>query len=393
MNRKIVISINTSWNIFNFRLGLVKELIGRGYEVIALAPKDEYSSKLEEIGCTFIHLPMDTNGTNPVRDAVLLSRYYAILRSIRPAAFLGFTIKPNIYGSIAAHLLGIPVVNNIAGLGATFISRNYMTRIVSLMYRVALRSSHHVFFQNPDDRILFLKERLARNENSSVIPGSGLNLKNFQPPQPSSSQGRPFRFLLVARMLRDKGIEEFANAARLLRARHPGVDCQLLGFVNAANSNAISMEQLRAWEAEGILRYLGKTEDVRPYLADADCVVLPSYREGVPRSLLEAAAMARPLVATDVAGCREAVDDGSNGLLCKVRDAEDLAAKMTQIVEMSDEARAAMGQAGRRKVEEEFDENIVIQRYLQTLDMVSVPGSLRPNATGLDVEREFLVDG
>jgi glycosyltransferase involved in cell wall biosynthesis len=187
---------------------------------------------------------------------------------------------------------------------------------------------------------------------------------------------RPFRFLLVGRMLRDKGIEEFAEAAQLVRHQRPDVEFQLLGFVDPANPNSVPLERIGQWESDGLVRFLGKTDDVRTYLAQADCVVLPSYREGVPRSLLEAAAMARPIIATDVVGCREAVDDGSNGFLCQAKDGVDLAAKMLRMLGLSHEERAAMGLAGRKKMEAQFDEQIVIQRYLSALNAitpVSVP--------------------
>lgn len=370
MKQKIVISVNSSWNILNFRAGVVRTLIDHGYEVIAVAPQDDYSDRLQELGCQYIPLPMDTNGTHPGRDLLLLFRYFTILRSIKPHAFLGYTVKPNVYGSLAAQALGIPVINNIAGLGATFISNNYLTRIVSGLYKFALRKSNCIFFQNADDRELFINLGVARRENSALLPGSGINLRNYLADVPAPLAGRPFRFLLVARMLRDKGVEEFVEASRLVRQRHPVIECQLLGFVDSANSNSIGANRIRTWEDEGVVKYLGRTDDVRPFLAQADCVVLPSYREGVPRSLLEAAAMARPIIATDVVGCRDAVDDMANGLLCEVKNATDLARKMLEMFEMTPNQRITMGAAGRRKMEVEFDEQIVTQKYLHVLSSI-----------------------
>jgi glycosyltransferase involved in cell wall biosynthesis len=202
---------------------------------------------------------------------------------------------------------------------------------------------------------------------------------------------------MVARLLRDKGVEEYAAAARLLRSQFPGAEFQLLGFSDPANANSIPMERVRSWESEGLLRYLGRTDDVRPFFAQADCVVLPSYREGVPRALLEAAAMARPIIATDVVGCRDAVDDGSNGYLCRVRDAVDLAEKMTQMCKLEVANRLAMGAAGRAKVEREFDEQIVINRYLHALSMLGAQAPVRagPVEDSLAdplVEQEYLTD-
>lgn len=387
MKRKIVISINTAWNIYNFRAGLIRALVGAGYEVVALAPQDEYSECLKAMGCTVIDLPMDNNGTHLGRDVALLARYYSLLRALRPHAFLGYTVKPNVYGSMAAHALGIPVINNIAGLGATFIRESFVTKIVRTLYKIALARSYKVFFQNADDQVLFNEAGLVRQGVSSLVPGSGLNLDHYVPTPANRAAQRPFRFLLVARMLKDKGIEEYAEAARLLHQQGQRVEFLLLGATGAGNPNAVPAEKLAEWEASGILSYLGKTDDVRPYLSDADCIVLPSYREGVPRSLLEAAAMARPIIATDVVGCRDVVDDGLNGMLCEEKNATALADKMSAMMALAPAERAAMGAAGRRKVETQFDEQIVIKKYLKALDAIVKPVAIQSDMEELAAER------
>ncbi|HJV74813.1 MAG TPA: glycosyltransferase family 4 protein [Noviherbaspirillum sp.] len=389
MNQKIVISINTAWNIYNFRAGLVRALINQGYEVIAVAPDDEYSHRLEALGCRFIRMPMESNGTNPKQDFSLLMRYLRVLREERPLAFLGYTVKPNVYGSLAAHALRIPVINNIAGLGTAFINNNFLTRIVKLLYRISLHRSRRIFFQNGEDQSLFIESGLVRPECTDRIPGSGMDLSHFRPPSTASGPGQPFVFLLVARMLKDKGVEEFVEAARVARHQMGAASFQLLGFVDPANPNSISMERIKSWESEGVIRYLGKTDDVRPYLSEADCVVLPSYREGVPRSLLEAAAMARPLIATNVAGCRDVVDHNVNGLLCRARDANDLAEKMVHMFYLPLERRLQMGQAGRRKIEREFDEKLVIQKYLEMIAEIANAS----NENGKDMNPAFAVRG
>jgi glycosyltransferase involved in cell wall biosynthesis len=374
MNRKIVISVNTAWNIYNFRSGLVKALIEYGYEVIVMAPDDEYSPRLTALGCRFISLSMDNNGTSPGRDLALLIKYWRALRLVRPAAYLGYTIKPNVYGSIAANRLGIPVINNIAGLGTTFINSTLLTCLVKRLYRLSLRRSSRVFFQNSDDRNLFLHEGLIQPELADVLPGSGIDLLHFFPLPLPSMRKRRFRFLLISRMLRDKGVDEFAAAAEIVHRHIPAVQFQLLGSVDANNPNAIPMERIRRWENSGFIQYMNNTDDVRPYLAGADCIVLPSYREGVPRSLLEAAAMARPIIATDVVGCKDIVDHNINGLLCKVKDAADLAAKMIQMIRLSPEQRREMGARGRQKVALQFDEKVVISKYLSAIEQVKTVG-------------------
>lgn len=374
MNRKIVISVNTAWNIHNFRSGLVKALARHGYDVMVMAPDDDYAPRLAPLGCRFKRLPMDNNGTSPTRDLALLIKYWRVLQSVRPLAYLGYTIKPNVYGSIAAHGLDIPVINNIAGLGSTFINNSLLTCLVKRLYRTSLRRSNRVFFQNPDDRNLFVKAGLTRASAADLLPGSGIDLQRFTPSVPESLHNRDFRFLLVARMLRDKGVEEYAAAAEEVRRCLPGVQFQLLGEVDAKNPNSIPMEKIRAWVETGLMQYLGQTDDVRPFVAAADCIVLPSYREGVPRSLLEAAAMARPIITTDAAGCREVVDHGANGFLCQVKSAEDLADKMVRMARLPQERRLAMGAQGRRKVMAQFDENIVIAKYLHAIGLLESSG-------------------
>lgn len=371
---KVVICLNTAWNLVNFRAGLIRALVSEGYEVVAVAPNDKYSAGLKALGCRFVPLHMENGGTNPIKDALLLWQFLLLFFKERPDIFLGYTVKPNVYGSLAAHRLGIPVINNIAGLGAAFIRGGILMRIVSWLYRQALSRSAKVFFQNNDDRQLFINGQLVRADVTALLPGSGINLDHFAP-MPTSPIGdcsAKFRFLLVARMLRDKGVGEFVEAARLLHSHWPQVEFCLLGFVDVKNPAAISFEEMDDWVDEGIVNYLGESDDVRSQITAATCIVLPSYREGTPRSLLEAAAMGRPIITTDAVGCREVVDDGVNGYLCKVRDAADLAEKMEQMLSLSHDQREEMGKRGRAKMEAEFDEQIVIKKYLEAIATIVV---------------------
>ena len=373
---KILISVNTAWNLVNFRAGLICALVAHGHEVIAAAPDDVYAPRLAALGCRFLPLPMHNGGTHPGRDALLFWRYLRLLARERPDVFLGYTVKPNVYGSLAARLLGIPVINNIAGLGAVFIKAGWLVRLVRWLYRVALARSTKVFFQNGDDRQLFVADGLVRSEVTDLLPGSGIDLQRFA--RVALSIHKPevigFRFLLIARMLWDKGVGEYVEAARLIRVRWPQVECCLLGFVDVQNPSAVSVEQMDAWVSQGHVKYLGVSDDVRPEIAAADCIVLPSYREGTPRTLLEAAAMGRPIITTDAVGCREVVDDGQNGYLCKVRDAADLADKMERMLQLTSEQRQQMSSYGRLKMEREFDEQIVIQKYLHAIGDLRVSG-------------------
>ena len=368
MRRKvIVLSVNASWNVVNFRMDLIAALQRQGYRVVALAPEDEYSARLSSFGVDFHPLRIDKQGISPARDLRLAAEYGKALRRIRPDVFLGYTIKPNIYGSLAAHSLGIPVINNVSGLGTAFIRRGPLTHIVTMLYRLAFRRSGTIFFQNRDDRDLFVGDKIVRADQAQLLPGSGIDLGHFQPEEHRSARDS-FAFLFIGRLLWDKGIGEYVEAARLVRARHPDTSFRMLGFVDAPNRSAVARAQVDAWTAEGTVDYLGASEDVRPHIAAADCIVLPSYREGLPRALLEGAAMAKPLIATDVPGCRDVVEHGANGLLCTVRDPLSLADAMIEMLESSDDRRRAMGARGRALAEQGFDRQVVIDRYLAAIE-------------------------
>jgi glycosyltransferase involved in cell wall biosynthesis len=363
------VAINAAWNIANFRAGLIRGLQADGWEVVAMAPRDAHVPRVEALGCRFVEVPMQGSGTNPWQDLKLYRRFKAALATERPAAFLGFTIKPNVYGSLAAQSLGIPVVNNIAGLGTVFVRRNWLTTVAHVLYRLALRRSHCVLFQNEEDRSHFVEAGLVKHAHTQRVPGSGVDLAAFAPvPLPAFGPARPMRFLFIGRLLREKGVPELAIAARELRARGANIEVQLLGFLDVDNPSAISRAEIEAWQAEGVLDYLGSTDDVRPHIAAAHCIVLPSYyREGVPRTLLEAAAMARPLIASDSVGCRDAIDDGVNGFLVRVRDVSDLSRQMLRFAALGDDQREAMARASRHKAEREFDEQLVVDAYRHLL--------------------------
>jgi glycosyltransferase involved in cell wall biosynthesis len=367
-HKKIVISINASWNIVNFRRGLIAGLQRSGYDVVALAPPDRYSERFEALGVDYVPIEIDKQGISPPRDLLLTARYYRALRRLRPAVFLGYTAKPNVYGSLAAHALGIPVINNVAGLGTAFIKQGLLTRIVSGLYRLAFARSATVFFQNREDMEMFVAQRLVRAGQARLLPGSGIDLAQFRPASRSASPApRPLTFLLIARLLWDKGVGEYVEAARQVRARFPDARFQLLGFLDVPNRTAVARSDLDRWIEQGAIEYLGESDDVRPFIEAADCIVLPSYREGLPRVLLEGAAMAKPLIATDVPGCRHVVEEGRNGYLCAVRDAGALAEAMSRMIGLDPEARLAMGAAGRARVEAEFDERIMVDRYLEAI--------------------------
>jgi len=382
---RIAVIANSSWYLVNFRLSLMKALTAAGHEVVAVGPPDNYVGKLAAAGIRHRAVPLAAASVNPIRELGTVLALYRVIRDEGIEMVFSYTPKGNIYSAIAAAMNGSLTVPNISGLGRVFSRRSPLTWLVKQLYRWTFWRAVRVFFQNHDDLALFVRLGLVRAEKAQRLPGSGVDLVRFAPAErgtasasaeralqagaAEASSRRNFAFLLVARLLWDKGVGEYIEAARKVRLKYPAVKFRLLGFLDVQNPSAIPKAKVEAWVAEGVVAYLGSTDDVLPYLSEADCVVLPSfYREGVPRTLLEAAAMARPLITTDAPGCRDAVDDGVTGLLCRPQDADDLADKMLRMIEMDRDELLAMGRRGREKMVREFDERIVISHYLQVVD-------------------------
>jgi len=351
---------------------LIAALKGRGYEVVILSPKDEYTARIVAAGVAHYPLALDAKGRNPLRELAAIAAFCRAYRELKPDLVLQYTIKPNIYGSIAARILGIPAIDNVTGLGAAFEGGGTIQALVRVLYRFALGRVERVFFQNPDDLELFVRDGLVRQERSGLLPGSGVDLERFGI-RPRGAG--PFTFLFVGRLLKAKGVEDLVAAARIVKERRPEIVVRLLGKRDDADTGAADPKLLDAASSEGIVELAGSTDDVRPFIAGADCVVLPSYyREGTPRSLLEAASMGKPLIAADSVGTREPVAEGRNGFLCRPRDSEDLAAKMLRMADSSPETSAAMGAESRRMAEERFDERIVLRAYLEAAERILKSG-------------------
>ncbi|WP_434527754.1 glycosyltransferase family 4 protein [Vibrio sp. K4] len=363
----IVITSNTSWYLYNFRKNTILALIDSGYRVIALAPQDDYSKKIAMLGAEHYNINIDQGGSNPVKDILTLLSFFHIYMKIRPEVVLNFTPKNNIYSTLASNLLGSKSVNNIAGLGMVFINDNLTAKLVRFLYKFSQPKAHLIFFQNEDDRSLFVNHNLVPLDITDRLPGSGVDLTRFAV-SPSQDDGI-VRFLLIARMLYDKGIGHYIEAARELKAKYGCmVEFRLLGFLDVNNPSAVSKQDMQSWVDEGIVNYLGTSDSVEQEIAQVDCMVLPSfYREGVPKSLLEACAMGKPIVTTDNVGCRETVDEGINGYLCEPRSTASLVEKLDLMITKSHEQRLQMGLKSRAKVENEFDENIVIKKYLEAV--------------------------
>jgi glycosyltransferase involved in cell wall biosynthesis len=306
---------------------------------------------------------MIADGTAPLAELKTLVALIRLLRQLRPRLVLGFTPKGNIYAGLAARATGTPFLPNVSGLGTAFIKGGLLLKVQAALYREAFRSLPFVFFQNRDDAALFESMGLVRKHQVRLIPGSGVDCRKFSAAPPPERRAGEASLLFVGRLLGDKGVRELAGAMRLLKPRYPGLSLTLLGDLGAANRTAVSRAELQGWEREGLLIHAGRSDDVRPFMAKADAVVLPSYREGMPRALLEAAAMSRPLLAADVPGCREIVRDGVNGLLFEVRSEERLAEAIERFLLASFAERRGWAVRAREIAEREYDERLVVDAY------------------------------
>ena len=363
--KTVIVSSNYAWTIFNFRMPLIRRLKSDGYKVVVLTQFDGYESLIATEVNQIRKLFISRKGVNPLLDFLTILDFIKSIIIVKPDLLLLFTIKPVIYGSIAARLTNIEAIVMITGLGSAFISGTWIKKVVKILYRFALSSVPVVFFQNNDDKNLFLREGFVNKKACRMVPGSGVDLERFK--FTNLPKSKKVVFLFVGRMLWDKGIGEFVDAARRLKSRYPNVRFQLLGPCGVENRTSISNLKMNEWQKEGFIEYLGETDNVASYIVRATCIVLPSYREGTSRVLLEAAAMGRPLIATNVPGCREVIDHRITGFLCKPRDSTDLSEKIEQMIKLPHEVRSLMGTKGREKVENGFDQEIVCDLYAEAM--------------------------
>jgi len=363
--KTIVISSNYAWTVYNFRMPLIRRLKSEGYRVAVLTQFDGYEKKIAAEVDDIKPLFISRKGVNPLVDVLTILNFVEYFLRFKPDVLLSFTIKPVIYGSIASRLTNVKSIVTITGLGTTFISNTWITKVVRALYRFALSSVSSIFFQNDDDKYIFVNQQLIDSQVCRLTPGSGLDLDKFSYTEPRDTTDMVF--LLIARMLWDKGIAEFVDAAGVIKERYPNTRFQLLGPLGVENRTSIPRSKMAEWQKDGIIEYLGETNNVASYIETACCVVLPSYREGTSRVLLEAAAVGRPIIATDVPGCREVVTDGITGFLCEARNSFSLSKKMELMLKLSFEKRCMMGVRGREKVENEFNQDIVCDQYIEAI--------------------------
>ena len=347
-------------------MALIRRLKSEGYRVIILTQFDGYENAIGEEVDEIKSLFISRKGVNPFVDLFTILHFVIHLLTFKPDVLLSFTIKPVIYGSIAAKIANVRSIVMITGLGTAFIADTWLTKVVKALYRYALSSVSSIFFQNVDDKDLFINQKLVDPKVCRLTPGSGLDLDKFAYADLRHATDKVF--LLIARMLWDKGIGEFVDAARAIKVRYPNTRFQLLGPLGVENRTSISYTKMQAWVEEGVIDYLGETDDVSVFIKESSCVVLPSYREGTSRVLLEAAAMGRPIVTTNVPGCKEILEDGITGFLCEPKNSSDLAEKMKMILLLTYEQRKEMGKRGRKKIEKEFNQDIVSNLYINAIN-------------------------
>lgn len=361
---KILLVANTAWNIWNFRRSLIELLVQEGYKVVCAAPEDGYQHKLATLeGVRFVPLTQLTRKglsiTNNLRSFFELVR---LLRREQPTVVVSYTVKPNIFGSIAARIAGIPIVATVEGQGYTATASALFRGFIFLLYRIAFQQVRKVVFLNHDDQREFLQHKVIPLHKTIVIMGTGVDIRYFQPTV--ASRPASCIFLFIGRLLSDKGIREFVHAATMVKRVSPQVRFQILGSTDAGNPASIPATELQQWIESQQIEYLGYTDDVRPFITGASAIVLPSYREGMPRVLLEGMAMGKPIITTDSVGCRDTVEDGINGYIVPSENAAALAEAMLQFVELSRAEQLAMSRYSRYRVVKKFSNEKVLPQYL-----------------------------
>ena len=356
----ILILANYDVGLFCFRKELIEELLKKNTVLISL-PYGELVEPLKSMGCVFIDTPLERRGINPIKDFVLMLRYYKLIKKQNPDLVITYTIKPNVYGGFVCRMLKIPYAVNITGLGTAFQGKGLLRKLVTLMYKVGLKKAKTVFFENSENRQIFIDEKIVKEEKTCLLNGAGVNLEHFGVAEYPEENGTT-RFLFIGRVMKEKGIDELFKAMQLLR--EDGIDC-VLDVVGGYEEDYT--EKLKAYENEGWLNYHGYQKDVRPYIEKCHCFVLPSWHEGMANTNLECAAMARPVITSNIHGCLEAVEDSVTGFLCEKKNPESLYKVMKWFVELPYEHRRDMGLAGRKRMEEIFDKKKVVEETIRRL--------------------------
>ena len=361
---KIAFVANTTWNIYNFRKGLVHHFLSNGDEVLVLSPRDEYTNSVVDWGVQWIETPLNGTGKNPVEDLKYLKLLERVFKKERPVVALAYTIKSNIYSCLASRKVETKVICNVSGLGTVFLVKGVAGKVAMRLYKKAFKNASHVFFQNEDDRDLFVSKVDIAKDRMGILPGSGIDLEAFQYSAPTYDEKT--RFLMVSRLIVEKGVQEFAEAASYFE-HDEGITFTLVGRLDERHARSISKTDLDRWVAKGWILYEEHTDQIKEFIRNHEVVVLPSYREGTPRTLLEGAAMGRALLAANVPGCKEVVVDGVNGFLFEAKSAKSLVDKIKLYISLKKAERLSLSRASRDLAERKYDENLVIRSYKEVI--------------------------
>lgn len=359
---KIFFTANVLWDIYIFRGGVIRALVEAGHDVTVIAPYETRVDMQKELGVKVINISLNKRGMNPVEDLKLLHELYKIYKQEKPDIVFHYTIKANIYGTLAAHFAKIKSVAVLTGLGYAFVTNSLVSKIAKFLYKISLPLADEVCVLNEDDKNLLVSEKIIKSEKVFILPGEGVNTEKFIPMKKSENNNK-IVFLMIARAFFDKGVKEYVEAAEKIKSLYPDTEFEFLGALGGNSVAGIDEAQMKSFVDRGIINYLGTVNDVREIIKNADCIVLPSYREGISRTLLEGASMEKPLIATNVTGCKNIIIDGVTGFLAEPKNSQDLAEKIEKFMALSQEEKEKMGKAGRKYIQENFDEKIVIDIY------------------------------
>lgn len=363
MAKRILFLSNHFITLHSFRKELIRKLVDDQHEVYISIPASEDNVFFSDMGCKIIETPVDRRGINPLKDLALIYNYIKIMKTVRPDIIFSYTVKPNIYGCIASNLTKNVQVCNITGTGATFLKDNLVSRIVRMLYKISVKRSYKVFFQNSGDRDFFVKYKMV-NHNYAMLPGSGVNLEQYKVSE--MPKGNDVNFIFIGRVMRLKGIDEYLDCARVIKEKYPNTNFYICGFVEEDGYR----EKINAYHEQGIINYLGFQKDIKPWVEICHCTILPSHGgEGIPNVLLESAAMGKACIASVINGSKDVIEDNITGYLFEAANSEDLISKVEKFLMLSPEQREAMGRLGRVKVEREFDRQIVIDTYLKEVEI------------------------
>jgi glycosyltransferase involved in cell wall biosynthesis len=369
---RIAIVANTTWNIYNFRQNVIRKLIDEGHEVIVMAPVDKYISYHEKFH-QLRHVPLrklKRDSVNPIRDLQLASELTRLYKEHKPDLVIHYTVKPNIYGGVAAWLAGVPSIAVVTGLGYAFLHNGFIQKTTTRLYKWTSKFHRRVVFENDDDLALFVKLGLLKQSKGVSVNGCGVDTELFKPQKNILASKEKVIFSFIGRLLYDKGIKEFIDAAHLVKAQHENVSFWIFGELDRDNPSAINEKDLVQWVKDEAIEYHGATENIKKYMQLSDCVVLPSYREGMSRVIMEAMSMERPVITSDTPGCRQAITDGETGFIVPVKDHLALAEAMTKFIDLPAEYKRQMGIKGRNRAVEIFDEKIVAEQITEIIDNV-----------------------